>query len=77
MGLGGLCCSHGIVFNVSSSFISKEWVIGGFSGVCPSLAPVWVVAVLQVEYFIDRQPFQLLQFFNGLHTCFNFRVCGV
>ena len=58
---GKLCCCHSFIFNVNVSFISKVRVTGGFFAVCLSPAPVWLVAVLQVEFFIDPQPFQLLR----------------
>ena len=61
MGLGDLCCCQSSVSHVNVSFISKMRVTVRFSVVCLSSAPVWVVAVLQVEFFLDLQPFQLLR----------------
>ena len=49
-GLGELCCCQSIVFDIKVSFLSKEWVTGGFCGVRLSLAPVWGVAALQVGF---------------------------
>ena len=46
-------------------------------GVCLSSAPVGWLRFFRLKFFMDHQPFQFLQFFNGLHTCFNFRVRGV
>ena len=54
---GELSRCHSFIFNVNLSFISKVRVTAGFSAACLSSAPVWVVAVLQVEFFIDLQPF--------------------
>ena len=50
-GLGELSCCLSMAFNISLSFLSKEWVTGGFCGVRLSSAPVWGVAALQVEFF--------------------------
>ena len=61
MGPGEWCCCQSIVFKVNVSFISKVRSTGVFSVVCLSSAPLWVVAVLEVEFFIDLQPFQLLR----------------
>ena len=61
MGLGELYCCQSSVIDVSVSHISKVRVTSGFSAVCLSSAPVWVVEVLQVEFFIDLQPFELLR----------------
>ena len=61
MCLGELCCCQSIVFNINLSFVSKVRVTIGVSDVCLSSAPAWVVAVLQVEVFIDIQPFHLIR----------------
>ena len=61
VGLEELCCCQSSVFDVTVPFISKVSVTGGFSTVCLWSAPAWVVAVLQVELFINLQPFLLLR----------------
>ena len=56
-------CGHGwkcVVVIHYVSFLSKGRVASGFFFVCLSSAPLYMVAVLQVEFFIDWQRFQLL-----------------
>ena len=50
-GLGELSRCLSVAFNIRLSFLSKEWVTGGFCGVRLSSAPVCGVAALQVEFF--------------------------
>ena len=61
VGLGEWCFCQSSAFKANVSFISKLRVTGGFSAAFLSLVPVWVIAVLQVELFIDLHPFQLFR----------------